>query len=172
MTGATAPPAQREGKAIKASRQDLLSKVSAGTTAHKIVRPANLFGSGRTNLAFPFRVAARVYPHIRVVSVARVNWARQGGGRRLWWASKVEADNAVWPHLRRNPGPQTRRFCAFGWKPKGRGHFSPFLCRSSLADTRYASLLASRNEKKWLPLLTARICGYTPGPSMRRPAAR
>ena len=35
--------------------------------------------------------------------------------------SKVEADNEVWPDLRRNP--------------KGWGQFSSFLCRSSLADT-------------------------------------
>jgi hypothetical protein len=61
--------------------------------------------------------------------------------------SKVKADNEVWtdfhpsdkdpslgtPDLRRNPP---------GW-----GQFSPFLCRSSLADTREASQLASRTEK-------------------------
>ena len=51
------------GESHKGSRQDLLSKVSDGTTAHKIERPANLFGSRRANLAFctfPFRVAARM----------------------------------------------------------------------------------------------------------------
>jgi hypothetical protein len=61
--------------------------------------------------------------------------------------SKVEADNEVWPDFRRNP--------------KGRGHFSSSLCHSSLADTRYASLLASRSEKKWLPSLPTCICRYT-----------
>jgi hypothetical protein len=63
--------------------------------------------------------------------------------------SKVEADNAVWPHLRRNP--------------EGRGQFSRFRCRSSLADTRYASLLSSRTPKNWLPSLTAPIGRYTLG---------
>ena len=61
--------------------------------------------------------------------------------------STVEADNEVWPDLRRNP--------------KGRGHFSPFLRQSSLADTRYASLLIPRTEKKWLPSLHVSICRYT-----------
>ncbi len=42
--------------------------------------------------------------------------------------STVEDDNEVWTDLRRNP--------------KGWGQFSPFLRRSSLADTPYASLLA------------------------------
>jgi hypothetical protein len=41
------------------------------------------------------------------------------------------------PNLRRNPE---------GW-----GQFSSFLCHSSLADTRYASLLSPRTEKNWLP---------------------
>ncbi len=54
--------------------------------------------------------------------------------------SKVEAENEVWRDLRCNPE---------GW-----GQFSPFLCRSSLADTRYASLLASRTGKNWLPAPT------------------
>ena len=63
--------------------------------------------------------------------------------------SKVEADNAVWPNLRRNP--------------MGRGHFSSSHRHSSLADTRYASLLTPRSEKKWLPSLPARICRYTLG---------
>ena len=61
----------------------------------------------------------------------------------------VEGENEVWPDFRRNP--------------KGRGHFSPFRRRSSLADTRYASLLAPRTEKKWLPALPASICRYTLG---------
>jgi hypothetical protein len=65
--------------------------------------------------------------------------------------SKVEGENEVWPDLRRNP--------------KGWGQFSRFRCRSSLADTRYpphgpkarprgpryASLLAPRTRKNWLP---------------------
>jgi hypothetical protein len=54
--------------------------------------------------------------------------------------STVEDDNKVWRIFRRNP--------------KGRGQFSPFLRRSSLADTRYASLLASRTEKNWRPAPT------------------
>jgi hypothetical protein len=61
--------------------------------------------------------------------------------------SKVEADNEVWPNLRRNS--------------KRRGHFSSSLRRSSLADTRYASFLAPRPEKKWLTSPPARICRYT-----------
>ncbi|MGB6131272.1 MAG: hypothetical protein WBG54_05790, partial [Acidobacteriaceae bacterium] len=44
----------------------------------------------------------------------------------------VEGENKVWPDLPRNPE---------GWGP-----FSPFRRRSSLADTRYASLLAPRTE--------------------------
>jgi hypothetical protein len=47
--------------------------------------------------------------------------------------SKVEADNAVWRDFRRNP--------------KGQGQFPPFLRPSSLADTRYASLLLPRKAK-------------------------
>jgi len=39
----------------------------------------------------------------------------------------VEGENEVWPDFRRNPS--------------GRGQFSRFLRPSSLADTRYASLL-------------------------------
>jgi hypothetical protein len=54
------------------------------------------------------------------------------------------------PDFRRNPGPQTRDLCVFGWKPKGRGQFFRFRCRSSLTDTRYASLLSSRTRKNWL----------------------
>jgi hypothetical protein len=61
--------------------------------------------------------------------------------------STVEGENEVWPDLRRNP--------------EGRGHFSSSLRRSSLADTRYALLLAPRPEKKWLPSLPTRICRYT-----------
>jgi hypothetical protein len=38
-----------------------------------------------------------------------------------------------------------------GWKSKGRGQFCPSLRRSSLADTRYASLLAPRPGQNWLP---------------------
>ena len=49
----------------------------------------------------------------------------------------VEADKEVRPDFRRNP--------------KGRGHFSSSLRRSSLRYARYLSLLASRTEKKWLP---------------------
>ena len=45
----------------------------------------------------------------------------------------VEDDNEVWPHFRRNP--------------KGWGQFSSFRRQSSLADTRYASLLIPRTEK-------------------------
>jgi hypothetical protein len=41
--------------------------------------------------------------------------------------STVEGENEVWPDFRRNP--------------KGRGQFSRFLRQSSLAYTRYASLL-------------------------------
>uniref|UniRef100_E6QLG0 Uncharacterized protein n=1 Tax=mine drainage metagenome TaxID=410659 RepID=E6QLG0_9ZZZZ len=48
--------------------------------------------------------------------------------------SKFEPDNEVWPNFRRNP--------------KGRGHFSSFLCPSSLEGTRHSSLLAPRTEKK------------------------
>src|SRR5208283_2343555 len=51
--------------------------------------------------------------------------------------STVEGENEVWPDLRRNPE---------GW-----GQFSSSLRRSSLADTRYAPLLAPRPEKNWLP---------------------
>ena len=51
--------------------------------------------------------------------------------------STVEDENEVWPDFRRNPS--------------GRGQFSPFRCQSSLADTRYASLLTPRTEKNWLP---------------------
>jgi len=51
--------------------------------------------------------------------------------------SKLKDENKVWRYLRRNPE---------GWS-----QFSPFLCRSLLAYTRYASLLASRNEKKLAP---------------------
>ena len=51
--------------------------------------------------------------------------------------STVEDENEVWPDFRRNPS--------------GRGQFSPFRCQSSLADTRYASLLIPRTEKNWLP---------------------
>jgi hypothetical protein len=51
--------------------------------------------------------------------------------------STVEDDNEVWPDLRRNPE---------GW-----GQFSPFRRHSSLEDTPYSSLLASRTEKNWLP---------------------
>lgn len=53
---------------------------------------------------------------------------------------KVEAENEVWHDLRRNP--------------EGRGQFFPFRPRSSLADTRYASLPAPLTEKYWLPALT------------------
>ncbi|HUZ96196.1 MAG TPA: hypothetical protein VMU57_14915, partial [Edaphobacter sp.] len=49
---------------------------------------------------------------------------------------KVKGDNEVWPGFLRNP--------------EGRGQFSRFRCRSSLADARYASLLASRTRKNWL----------------------
>ena len=49
--------------------------------------------------------------------------------------------------------------------PSGRGHFSPLLCRSSLRDTWYLSLLTSRNEKKWLPAPLVPIGRYTLGPS-------
>ena len=51
--------------------------------------------------------------------------------------STVEGENEVWADLPRNP--------------KGWGPFSPFLRRSSLADTRYGSLLAPRTEKNGLP---------------------
>ena len=55
--------------------------------------------------------------------------------------STVEGENEVWPDFRRNP--------------KGRGQFSSFRRQSSLADTRYASLLTPRTEKNWLPALPA-----------------
>jgi len=42
-------------------------------------------------------------------------------------------------------GPISRR------NPSGRGQCSRFLRRSSLADTRYASLLTPRTRKNWLP---------------------
>jgi hypothetical protein len=61
--------------------------------------------------------------------------------------STVKGENEVWPDFHRNP--------------KGRGHFSSFRRQSSLADTRYASLLIPRTEKKWLPSLPTCICGYT-----------
>ena len=51
----------------------------------------------------------------------------------------VEDDNEVWP--------------AFLRDLEGRGHFLSFLRQLSLADTRYASLLIPRTEKKWLPSL-------------------
>ena len=51
--------------------------------------------------------------------------------------STVEDDNKVWLDFLRNPS--------------GRGQFSRFRCRSSLTDTRYVSLLASRTRKNWLP---------------------
>jgi hypothetical protein len=69
--------------------------------------------------------------------------------------STFEADNEVWPDFNRNP--------------KGRGHFPSFLRQSSLADTRYASLLFPRTEKKWLPSLCAGICRYTLAPLHFRP---
>ena len=51
--------------------------------------------------------------------------------------SKVEGEYEVWPD--------------FGRNPQGRGRFSRFRCRSSLADARYASLLAPRTRKNRLP---------------------
>jgi hypothetical protein len=50
---------------------------------------------------------------------------------------KVKGDNKVWRDFRRNP--------------KGRGQFFRFRRRSSLTDTRYASLLSPRTRKNWLP---------------------
>ncbi len=86
----------------------------------------------------------------RADGVASENPVRRGrgpGDRSLslgWEAepegfgdSKVEGENEVFPSFRRNP--------------KGRGQFFPFLRRSPLADTRYASLRASRTGKNWLP---------------------
>jgi hypothetical protein len=61
-----------------------------------------------------------------VGAVASRNRARRGGGRRLR-LSLGEDDNEVWRDLCRNP-PGWRQFC-------------PSLCRSPLADTRYASRL-------------------------------
>src|ERR1700733_15223237 len=74
--------------------------------------------------------------NFRAAGVARENRARRSRARRLWPVT-VEGENEVWPDL--PPNPQ-------GWGP-----FSPFLCRSSLADTRYNSLLAPRTEKNGLP---------------------
>ena len=68
--------------------------------------------------------------------VASANCARRGGGRRLW-LFQGEDDNEAWHNLRRNPS---------GW-----GRFSRFLCRSSLEDTRYSSLLPSRTRQNRLP---------------------
>jgi hypothetical protein len=51
--------------------------------------------------------------------------------------STVKGENEVWPDFPRNPS--------------GRGQFSRFRRHSSLADTRYASLLTPRTRKNWLP---------------------
>src|ERR1700721_2286043 len=67
--------------------------------------------------------------------------AEDGGG------PSFEAGNEGWQHFSRNP--------------KGRGHFSPVLRRSSLRYTRYLSLLAPRPEQKWLPSPAFPICRYT-----------
>src|ERR1022692_4133479 len=64
--------------------------------------------------------------------------------------STVEDENEVWPDFRRNHS--------------GRGQFSSFRRRSSLADTRYASLLIPRTEKNWLPAPPASV-GLT-GPKL------
>ena len=88
---------------------------------------------------------SRYYPepviNFRAGVVASGNCARRGEGRRLW-RFQGENDNKVWRDLRRNP--------------KGWDQFSSSLCRSSLADTRYASQLASRSGKNWLPALPTR----------------
>ena len=77
-----------------------------------------------------------------------LNPARASRGRRLSRAD-LEAARGFWPDLGRNPS--------------GRGHFSLALCPSSLTDTRYASLLFPRSEKKWLASLPIPLCRYTPG---------
>jgi len=51
-----------------------------------------------------------------------------GAEREGYGGPTVEEENEAWPDFPRNP--------------KGCGQFSRFLRRSSLADTRYASLLA------------------------------
>src|SRR5487761_2204097 len=61
--------------------------------------------------------------------------------------STVEGENEVWPGFRRNP--------------KGRGQFSRFRRRSSLADTWYASLLTPRTRKNWLPAPPPQECEQT-----------
>ena len=62
--------------------------------------------------------------------------------------STAEGENEVWPNLRRNP--------------KGRGQFSSFRRCSSLADTRYASLLTPRSEKKLAPVAAVPVYAVTP----------
>jgi hypothetical protein len=76
--------------------------------------------------------------------------------------STVKADNEVWPDFHRNPGVPGKQ-SLLGWKPSGRGYFSPFLRRSSLRYARYLSLLTPRTEKKWLPSPPIPICRYTLG---------
>ena len=51
--------------------------------------------------------------------------------------SPAKGENEAWPDV--------------GRSPKGRGQYFRFLRCSSLADTRYASLLAPRPRKYWLP---------------------
>jgi len=81
--------------------------------------------------------------------------------------STVKGENEVWQDFRRNPGAPTHDLCVLGWKSKGRGQFSSFRRQSSLADTRYASLLTPRTEKNWLPALHAQVVLTGPRPYTR-----
>ena len=106
----------------------------AATTANTVMELRAVF-MGNFN---PPGSLLLTFPQAALRAQIRSDAAKPAG----FGGSKVKSENKVLPDLRRNPS---------GW-----GQFSRFRCRSSLADTRYASLLASRTRKNWIPALPTR----------------